>query len=95
VALVYNPPSIYPPLPAVLQIPPERLDPQTLSSVIEAFVMREGTDYGDQELSLARKVANLHRQVLRGEVLITYDPESESCNLMAAEEFRRLQRDCL
>ena len=37
-------------------IPWQTLDPQTLNNLIESFVLREGTDYGVQEKTLADKV---------------------------------------
>ena len=37
-------------------IPWQTLDPQTLNNLIESFVLREGTDYGMQEKTLADKV---------------------------------------
>ena len=42
-------------------IPWQDLDPETLDNLIESFVLREGTDYGEHERSLADKVAGLHR----------------------------------
>ncbi len=75
----------------MLHIPPERLAPETLEQLIEAFIVREGTDYGQHELGLAEKVARLRRQIHQGSVVITYDPETESCNLMTAQAFRQLE----
>jgi len=34
-------------------IPWKELDAEILTNVIEAFVLREGTDYGEQERTLA------------------------------------------
>nr|BFF12571.1 hypothetical protein GCM10025699_38740 [Microbacterium flavescens] len=39
-------------------IPWQDLDPETLDNLIESFVLREGTDYGEHERSLADKVAD-------------------------------------
>jgi uncharacterized protein YheU (UPF0270 family) len=36
-------------------IPPHMLSPEALHRVIEAFVTREGTDYGEHAIPLATK----------------------------------------
>ena len=40
----------------MIEIPAERLPSETLSAVIEEYVLREGTDYGVQEISLQSKI---------------------------------------
>lgn len=75
----------------MIVIPPDRLDADTLTALIEEFVLQEGTDYGDQEASLASKVTQVRRQIDRQEVLITFDEQSERCNLLARHEFQRYQ----
>ncbi|WP_188150355.1 YheU family protein [Teredinibacter waterburyi] len=63
-------------------VPPEQLNADVLRSIIESFITREGTDYGEQEWSLEEKVEQLLPQVLNGEVAIVYDEASESITLM-------------
>lgn len=65
-----------------MKIPWERLDADTLDAVIEEFVSREGTDYGQQEYSLADKVAQVRLQLKRGEAWIDFDPDTETCHLL-------------
>lgn len=36
-------------------IPWQQLEPETLNNLLESFVLREGTDYGQQEMSFAEK----------------------------------------
>ena len=67
-------------------IPPEKLTVAVLRNLVEAYINREGTDYGAVELSLEEKVNKLMPQVIKGEVLIVFDEESESVNLMPKEE---------
>jgi uncharacterized protein YheU (UPF0270 family) len=62
-----------------------------LQGVLEEFISRDGTDYGEQELSLEAKVNRLRPQVLRGEVLIAFDEVSEGITLMTREEWRGRQ----
>jgi uncharacterized protein YheU (UPF0270 family) len=72
-------------------IPPGSLSAEALQGVLEEFISRDGTDYGEQELSLEAKVNRLRPQVLRGEVLIAFDEVSEGITLMTREEWRGRQ----
>lgn len=69
-------------------IPPESLSPEALQGVLEEFISRDGTDYGEQELSLEAKVARLKPQVLRGHVLIVFDAVQGLVTLVTKEEWR-------
>jgi uncharacterized protein len=50
--------------------------------VIESFVLREGTDYGEREHSLEQKVAQVRTQLERGRARILFDPESNTVTLV-------------
>ena len=65
-------------------IPHKALDPETLTRVIESFVLREGTDYGHGQYSIHDKIAAVRRQLNRGEACLTWDAELESCNIVPA-----------
>jgi uncharacterized protein YheU (UPF0270 family) len=67
---------------APIRVSPDDLEPDTLRAVIESFVLREGTDYGLHEASLESKVAQVLRQLQRGEAHITFDPATESVNVV-------------
>ena len=47
-------------------IPWEQLPAATLDNLIESFVLREGTDYGEQTFTLAEKVEHVRQQLQRG-----------------------------
>jgi uncharacterized protein YheU (UPF0270 family) len=66
-----------------VEVPYTALSPEALRGVIEAFVLREGTDYGEREYSLEHKCAEVLAQLQRGEARIYFDPESESVTLEA------------
>lgn len=72
-------------------IPPESLSEEALQGVLEEFISRDGTDYGELELSLEAKIARLKPQVVRGEVLIVFDETLECVTLMTREEWRGRQ----
>jgi uncharacterized protein len=67
-------------------IPPEQLSPQALRGVIEAFVLREGTDYGEREFSLEQKMAHVAAQIEAGEAQIWFDPNSNSIDIVRSSE---------
>jgi uncharacterized protein YheU (UPF0270 family) len=49
--------------------------------VIESFVLREGTDYGEREHSLDEKVAQVRAQLERGQARILFDPQSNTVTI--------------
>lgn len=69
-------------------IPWQELEADTLENLIETFVLREGTDYGEQERSLMQKVADVRRQLERGDVVLVWSELHESINIMPKGEFR-------
>ena len=66
-----------------MQIPIEKLPPETLDRVIEEFICRSGTDYGEKEYTLEEKVAQVRSQLHSGRAILTWDEDSESCNIVA------------
>jgi uncharacterized protein len=65
-------------------IPHGDLSEDALRGVVESFVLREGTDYGERELALEQKVAHVLRQLERAEAQVIYDPESDSVDIVQA-----------
>jgi len=65
----------------LIPVPYNELSPKALTGLIESFVSREGTDYGDHEFSLEQKVAHVLKQLERGDVLIVFDPKEESFDI--------------
>ena len=73
-------------------VPHTALAPDVLRAVIESFVLREGTDYGEKEYSLDEKVAHVVRQLDRGEAQIIFDPNSKTVDLVAIGASRPARR---
>ena len=65
-----------------MEIPYTELSGDALRGVIEEFISREGTDYGHQEFGLDKKIAAEMRQLQAREIILTFDAETESCNLL-------------
>jgi uncharacterized protein YheU (UPF0270 family) len=77
---------------APIRLAPDDLAPDTLRAVIESFVLREGTDYGEHEASLEDKVAQVLMQLRRGEAHITFDVATESVNVVVTSAIGRSGR---
>ncbi len=71
--------------PSVVAIPYTTLSEAALDGLIGEFVTRAGTDYGRTEKTLAEKIADVRRQLERGEATIVFDPESETVNIVVAD----------
>lgn len=67
-----------------IYVPPSALSPDVLRALVEEFITRDGTDYGAVERDLESKVADVMRQLERGEVRIAFDPDSETATLVPA-----------
>ncbi|MBL5861347.1 YheU family protein [Serratia fonticola] len=63
-------------------IPWQEIEQETLNSLIESFVLREGTDYGEHERSLEQKVDDVRRQLKSGEVVLVWSELHETVNIM-------------
>jgi len=60
------------------------LSPEALRRLVEEFVSREGTDYGERERSFEDKVRDVLRQLESGEARIVFDLVEESANIVKA-----------
>ncbi len=69
-------------------IPHQELSAQALRGVVESFVLREGTDYGEREFSLDQKVAHVLRQLERGEAQIVFDAVLESIDIVVSNPLK-------
>ena len=67
-------------------IPHRRLSPAALRGVVEAFITREGTDYGLHEVPLATKVAQVRPQLDAGTAVLVYDADTDSCTIQSADQ---------
>jgi len=75
--------------PQSVVVPHTELAADLLHAVVESFVLREGTDYGEKEFSLADKVSHVIGQIKRGEAQIVFDPDTESVSIVSARPGNR------
>lgn len=67
-----------------MRIPHTSLSKTTLQALIEEFVTRDGTDYGDVEVPLQRRVEMVMALLQARTAVIVYDEDSETCSITSA-----------
>lgn len=67
-----------------MEIPYRQLSEAALRGVVESFVLREGTDYGEREYSFEEKIGAVMRQIRRGEAALVFDPDTGTVDVVAA-----------
>jgi uncharacterized protein YheU (UPF0270 family) len=65
-----------------VEVPHTELSRDALRGVVESFVLREGTDYGERDVPLDSKEAQVMRQLERGDATIVYDPGTDSIDIV-------------
>ena len=65
-----------------VEVPYTALSSDALRGVLESFVLREGTEYGERDFTLEQKVAQVLAQLRRGEARVMFDPETASVTLV-------------
>jgi uncharacterized protein YheU (UPF0270 family) len=65
-------------------VPHAKLSEEVLRGVVEAFVLREGTDYGAKDFSLEQKAMQVMQQLNLGEAQIIFDPTSQTVDVVVS-----------
>jgi len=68
-------------------IPWQELDGDTLTNLIEHFVLQEGTEYGEQDVPLGDKVDAVRAQLQQDKAVIVYSELHESVNIVVKDRF--------
>ena len=68
-------------------IPWQELDSDTLTNLIEHFVLQEGTEYGEQDVPPGVKVDAVKTQLQQGKAVIVYSELHESVNIVMKDRF--------
>jgi uncharacterized protein len=71
---------------SAVKIPADQLSPDTLQNVIEEFVSRSGTDYGDKEVPIDTKIIQVRYQLKEGLAVLVYDEKTDTCNIFNADD---------
>jgi uncharacterized protein YheU (UPF0270 family) len=75
--------------PPPVAVPHAELSEEALVGVIESFVLREGTDYGAHDVAHESKVAQVRRQLERGEAQILFDPVTATIDIVLRRAGRK------
>ncbi|WP_439256940.1 YheU family protein [Lonepinella sp. BR2271] len=70
-------------------IPWQEIEEDTLINIVESFILREGTDYGIEELSLAQKTENLLDQIRQEKAVIVWSELHETIDIKNKKDFLR------
>ena len=70
---------------AAVEVPWEQLESDVLHKLVEEFVSREGTEYGEQEIRLDTKVKQVIEQLKAKKAVITFDPETQTTHIISKE----------
>lgn len=68
-------------------IPWQELEESTLNNILDSFILREGTDYGERELSLEEKRERLLTQLKADKVVIVWSELHESLDIKEKKSF--------
>lgn len=68
-------------------VPWQQIEPETLDNLIREFVLREGTDYGNVEVSLQDKVDQIRSQLESGEAVVVFSELHESVDIQLKNRF--------
>ena len=79
----------------LIEIPWQDLQADTLASLVEEFVTRDGTDYGEQEVLVQKKVDQVVEGIKRKHYLIVFDQESESVHIITKQQWQEYQNQSL
>ncbi len=74
----------------MIAIPWESLAPETLDSLLEEIVTRDGTDYGVMEKSTAHKRMRARERLESGLAVLVWNSKTATASLVGREEADRL-----
>ncbi|MFT5592950.1 MAG: hypothetical protein ACI8SR_001316 [Oceanicoccus sp.] len=63
-----------------------QLSQDALDGVIEAFISREGTDYGQAEYTYDQKYQQVLAQIKSGKAVIVFDHDSQSVSILHKDQ---------
>lgn len=69
-------------------IPIDQVSQETLKAIIESFVLREGTDYGEDEANMADKISEVKQQLMQGDAVLVYSELYETVDIVSADRYR-------
>jgi|TARA_B100000767_G_C19741685_1_gene526489 hypothetical protein len=68
----------------MITVPLDELSKTALLGVVDAFILREGTDYGHHDYTLDEKRQRVIAMLRKGDAEICYYPENEHIDIVLA-----------
>lgn len=75
-----------------IEIPVASLSDDALQGLVEEFVSRDGTDYGDYEVALETKVQQVLTALKTGAALIYFDEQLATTHIVSSEDKNSAKR---
>lgn len=69
-------------------IPLDSISSEVLDSIIESYVLQEGTEYGLEDVSLVEKIEQVRNELVSGSAVVVYSELHETVNILPAEQFK-------
>ena len=68
-----------------VEVPCDRIAPETLNNLIAEFVTREWEEIGDSSATLDDKIDQVRRQLQEKRAKVVFDLRTETCNIVSCE----------
>jgi uncharacterized protein YheU (UPF0270 family) len=68
-----------------VDVPLDRINPDTLRNLIVEYVTREWEELGDSGYTLDDKIKQVHRQLQEKKAKVVFDLTSNTCNIVPCE----------
>jgi len=65
-----------------IEVPYDRINPETLRNMIQEFVTRDGADWGEAGCTLEEKVEEVLRQLKNRKARVVFDLTSQTANIV-------------
>ncbi len=65
-----------------VEVPYQELNPETLRNMIEEFVSRDGSDWGDAGGSMEAKIEQVLRQFKAKKIKVVFDLTTQTANIV-------------
>jgi uncharacterized protein YheU (UPF0270 family) len=68
-------------------VPWQQIESDTLENLIKEFILREGTDYGEVEISLQDKIEQIKAQLASEEAVVVFSELHETVDIQLKRKF--------
>lgn len=70
-------------------VPWQQLSAEALRGLIEEFVTRDGTDYGESEVSLECRVEQVQARLRTGEAVLLFSESTAECSIVSRDRVEK------